>query len=342
MQKAQVAILGASGYAGADLVRLVAQHPYMEVAALTGERRAGEAMGAVFPHLRHLALPTLVRIADVDFAQMDLAFCALPHATTQEIVSAMPRDLKIVDLSADFRLRDAAVYETWYGRPHRALALQQEAVYGLPERYREAIRGARLVAATGCNAATANLPVLPLLSAGVIDPDDIIIDLKAGASGAGRSAKEAMLYGEVADGVHPYGVARHRHLAEFDQEMGAAAGRPVGVTFAPHLCSFSRGVLATVYVRGEPEAIHRAWLDAYRHEPFMVVLPFGEMPATRHVRGSNLCHLGVAADRRPGRAVLVSVLDNLVKGAAGMAMHCANLMLGFDETEGLTAPPIFP
>ncbi|MEM9783818.1 MAG: N-acetyl-gamma-glutamyl-phosphate reductase [Pseudomonadota bacterium] len=342
MQKARIAVLGASGYVGAELVRLIATHPYLEVAALAAERRAGEEMAAVYPHLRHLTLPRLTRIAEIDFGQIDLVFCALPHATTQEVVAALPADMKIVDLSADFRLRDPAVYARWYGREHQATALQAEAVYGLPEWYRDEIRTARLVAATGCNAATGNLAVLPLLKAGVIDPDEIVIDLATGVSGAGRSAKEGMLHSEVSEGFHAYNIANHRHMAEFDQEMSAVAGRPVTCSFTAHLLPQNRGILATIYLKGEAQACHDALTDAYAHEPFMVVLPLGQAPATRHVRGSNYCHLGVVADRRPGRVIVFSALDNLVKGAAGMGIQCANLMLGFDEAEGLLAPPLFP
>ncbi|MEM8819752.1 MAG: N-acetyl-gamma-glutamyl-phosphate reductase [Pseudomonadota bacterium] len=342
MQKARTAILGASGYTGAELVRLIAMHPYLEPTALTANAKAGMRMAQVFPHLRHVALPTLTRIEDVDFSNIDIAFCALPHATTQEVVSALPRDLKIVDLSADFRLRDPAAYEKWYGRPHGALDLQAEAVYGLPEFYREEIRGCRLAAGTGCNAATGNLAVLPLLQAGVIDPEEIVIDLKTGVTGAGRTAKEGLLFGEISEGFHAYNIAAHRHLAEFEQEMSLAAGRPVQPTFTAHLLPQNRGILATIYVKGGPEAVHAALTEGYANEPFISVLPFGEVPATRHVRGSNFVHLGVATDNRPGRAVVVSVLDNLVKGASGMALQCANLMLGFDETEGLMQAPLFP
>ncbi|MEO0429217.1 MAG: N-acetyl-gamma-glutamyl-phosphate reductase [Pseudomonadota bacterium] len=342
MQKARAAVLGGSGYTGAELVRLIAGHPYIEVTALTANAKVGKAMAEVFPHLRHLALPTLTRIEDVDFSNIDIAFCALPHATTQEVVSALPRDLKIVDLSADFRLKDPAAYERWYGRPHAAMELQAEAVYGLPELHRDAIRSARLVAATGCNAASANLPVIPLLKAGVVDPDEIIIDLKAGVSGAGRSVKENLLFAEVSEGVHAYNVAKHRHIAEYEQEMGAAAGQTVRPTLVAHLLPISRGILSTIYLHGEPEAVHAALSEAYAAEPFIVVLPFGETPGTDHVRGSNFMHVGVAADSRPGRAIVISVLDNLVKGASGMGLQCANLMLGFDETEGLMQAPLFP
>jgi N-acetyl-gamma-glutamyl-phosphate reductase len=292
--------------------------------------------------LRHLDLPELTVIAAVDFAAVDLAFCALPHATSQEVIAELPRDLKVVDLSADFRLEDPAVYEHWYGHPHRALDLQAEAVYGLTEFYREEIRAARLVAGTGCNSAAGLYAVLPLLRAGLIDPDDIVIDLATGVSGAGRSAKEGMLHAEVSEGYHAYNVAKHRHLAEFDQEFAKAAGRKVEVTFVPHLLPQNRGILATVYVRGDAAAIHAALAEAYAGEPFIVVLPLGEAPATRHVRGSNFVHLGVVADRRPGRTMVFSALDNLTKGSSGQAVQNANLMLGLPETMGLMAAPLFP
>lgn len=337
-----VAILGASGYTGAELVRLIATHPVMRIGALTADRKAGQAMGEVFPHLRHLDLPQLTTIDAVDFACIDLAFAALPHAMTQEVVAKLPRDLRIVDLSADFRLRDPAVYAHWYGHEHLALDLQAEAVYGLTEFYREEIRAARLVAGTGCNAATGIYGILPLLRAGAIDPDDIIIDLATGVSGAGRAPKEGTLHAEVSEGYHAYNVAKHRHLAEFDQEFSKAAGRPVEVTFVPHLLPQNRGILATIYVRGAGEAIHAALLEAYAGEPFIVVLPYGEAPATRHVRGSNFVHLGVIPDRRPGRVMVFSALDNLTKGSSGQALQNANLMLGLPETMGLMASPLFP
>jgi N-acetyl-gamma-glutamyl-phosphate reductase len=337
-----IAILGASGYTGAELVRLIATHPAMRIVALTADRKAGQAMGEVFPHLRHLDLPTLTTIDAVDFGAVDLAFCALPHATSQEVIAGLPRELKVVDLSADFRLEDPAVYERWYGHPHQALELQAEAVYGLTEFYRERIRAARLVAGTGCNSATGLYGLLPLLMAGLIDPDDIIINLATGVSGAGRSAKEGMLHAEVSEGYHAYNVGRHRHLAEFDQEFAKAAGRKVEVTFVPHLLPQNRGILATMYVRGEPAAIHACLTAAYLDEPFIVVLPIGEAPATRHVRGSNFVHLGVIGDRRPGRTMVFSALDNLTKGSSGQAIQNANLMLGLPETAGLMAAPLFP
>ena len=338
----KVAILGASGYTGAELVRLVETHPRMQIAALTANSRAGATMAEVFPHLRHLDLPRLTTIEEADLSGVDLVFCALPHATTQEVVSALPRGLKVVDLSADFRLRDPAVYAEWYGHEHLALDLQAEAVYGLTEFYRDDIRQARLVAGTGCNAATGLLAVLPLIEAGAVDTADIIIDLATGVSGAGRAAKEGLIHAEVSEGFHAYNVARHRHMAEFDQEFSKMAGREVRCSFTAHLLPQNRGILATIYLKGEAEACHRALSERYADEPFVEVLPLGEAPATRHVRGSNFCHVGVAADRRPGRTIVFSALDNLVKGASGQAVQNANLMLGLDETTGLMAPPLFP
>ncbi len=337
-----VAILGASGYTGAELVRLIATHPGLRITALAADRKAGQALGQVFPHLRHLDLPKLGTIGEIDFRGIDLAFCALPHGTSQEVIASLPRDVKIVDLSADFRLRDPAAYARWYGREHQALDLQAEAVYGLTEFYRADIRRARLVAGTGCNAATGLYAILPLLRAGVIDPDEIIIDLVTGISGAGRAPKEEMLHAETSEGIHAYNIARHRHLGEFDQEFSRAAGRKVEVTFTPHLAPMNRGILVTAYVRGEAERIHAALADAYASEHFPVVLPFGEAPATRHVRGSNYVHLGVVADRRPGRAMVFAALDNLAKGSSGQALQNANLMLGLPETTGLEAAPLFP
>jgi N-acetyl-gamma-glutamyl-phosphate reductase len=339
----KIAILGASGYTGAELVRLLAAHPSFRITALSADRKAGMAMADVFPFLRHLSLPTLQKIDEIDFSAIDLCFCALPHATTQEVVKALPRTLKIVDLSADFRLRDASEYAKWYGQPHTAPELRAEAVYGLTEFYRDDIRAARLVAGTGCNAAAGQFALLPLIADRVIDLDTILIDLKAGVSGAGRSLKENLLHAELSGGTHTYAAGgKHRHLGEFDQEFSRAAGRPVQVQFTPHLLPMNRGVLATVYVLGDPAAVHASLAARYADEPFLQVLPFGALPSTRDIAGSNYCHLGVIGDRIGGRAVVVSVLDNLTKGSSGQAIQNANLMLGVDEAAGLLGAPIFP
>lgn len=338
-----IAILGASGYTGAELVRLIATHPEMNIVALAADRKAGMEMGAVFPHLRHLDLPTLVTIDKIDFGSVDLCFCALPHATSQAVIKNLPKTLKIVDLSADFRLRDPEVYEKWYGGEHAALECQAEAVYGLTEFYRDQITSARLVAGTGCNAATGQYALRPLIAEGLIDLDDIIIDLKTGVSGAGRSLKEGFLHAELSEGAHPYAIGgTHRHLAEFDQEFSAIAGRPVKVQFTPTLLPANRGIIANVYVKGDPQAIFAAFQSAYANEPFIEVLPFGEAPSTRHVRGSNYAHIGVTGDRIEGRAIVFAALDNLTKGSSGQAVQNANLMLGLPETMGLEMAPVFP
>ena len=339
----KMAILGASGYTGAELVRLIATHPMMQIVALSGDRKAGMTVAEVFPFLRHLELPILQKIEDIDFTSVDLVFCALPHATSQAVVASLPRNLKIVDLSADFRLRDPAEYQKWYGQPHTQPALQAEAVYGLTEFYRDEIAKARLVAGTGCNAAAGQFALLPLIAAGVIDLDNILIDLKAGVSGAGRSAKENLLHAELSEGTQTYSAGgKHRHLGEFDQEFSKLASRPVLVQFTPHLLPMNRGILATVYVRGDVQTIHNTLLSRYAEETFIKVLPLGMLPSTRDVRGSNFCHLGVIGDRIAGRTVIVSVIDNLTKGSSGQALQNANLMLGLPETMGLMLAPMFP
>ena len=338
-----VAILGASGYTGAEVVRLIATHPNLKIVGLSGNSKAGMAMADVFPHLRHLDLPKLTTIEDMNLSGVDLVFCALPHATSQEVISKLPKTLKIVDLSADFRLRDPADYAKWYGKGHAATEMQQEAVYGLTEFYREQIKGARLVAGTGCNAATGQYALRPLIEAGVIDLDHIIIDLKAAVSGAGRSLKENLLHAELSEGAHAYSVGgTHRHLGEFDQEFSAIAGRPVHVQFTPHLIPANRGILATTYVHGDPQTIYDTLAAAYADEPFIEVLPMGQHPSIKHIRASNFCHIGVVADRIPNRAIVIATLDNLTKGSSGQALQNANLMLGLPETEGLMLAPVFP
>ncbi|BBF93261.1 N-acetyl-gamma-glutamyl-phosphate reductase [Blastochloris tepida] len=351
VKKARIGILGASGYTGAELVRLGLRHPHFELAVLTADRKAGQAMADVFPQFAPFDLPKLVAIEGLDWRSLalDLVFCALPHGTTQlvlkELLDTAPAT-RVVDLSADFRLDDPAAYETWYGHPHQALSLQSEAVYGLVEIYRKEIKGARLVANPGCYTTTCELPLIPLLKRKAIEPDEIIIDAKSGMTGAGRSAKEAMLFSEVSEGFNAYGIARHRHMAELDQEFSKAAGQDVIATFTPHLVPMNRGILATIYVRLRKDRTARdlrsILAEAYDREPFVHVLPYGDMPQTRHVRGSNMAMIGVAEDRREGAAIIVSVLDNLVKGASGQAIQNANLMLGFPETAGLEQIALFP
>ena len=342
----KIGILGASGYTGAELIRLLARHPEAEITIVTADRHAGKPLSQVFPHLGGLDLPDLIKIEDADWSKAELVFCALPHGTTQEAVAELPRRLKVVDLSADFRFEDPEDYARWYGHPHLALALQKEAVYGLTELKRDAVRKTRLCAVPGCYPTASLLPLVPLVDAAQIDPDDIIIDCKSGVTGAGRSLKEDMLFPEVSEGIHAYGVAHHRHTPEMEQELSAAAGRKVVVNFTPHLMPMNRGILSTIYVRlanGTTADDLRTTLEArYAGEPFVRIVPKGVAPATRHVRGSNHCLIGVFADRMPRRAILLSVLDNLVKGASGQAIQNMNLMAGLAETTGLEQQPLFP
>jgi len=339
----KIAIIGASGYTGAELIRLIAGHPNMEIAALVANSKAGQTMDSVFPHLRHLDLPPLVTLSEVDFSQMDLCFCALPHKTSQEVIRDLPRGVRVVDLSADFRLEDPAVYEKWYGNPHAAIERQAEAVYGLTEFYRDVIKDATLVAGTGCNAATGQYILRPLIAQGVIGLDDIILDMKCAVSGAGRSLKEGLLHAELSEGYNAYSVGGvHRHLGEFDQEFSKLAGRDVRIQFTPHLIPANRGILATAYVSGNAQDVYDTLAQAYATEEFIQVLPIGETPSTHHVRGSNYVHIGVCADRIENRAIVIAVLDNLTKGSSGQALQNANLMLGEEEHTGLRLVPCFP
>lgn len=346
MTQVKVAILGASGYTGAELVRLLAHHPKVAMTVLTADRKAGQSLATVFPHLASLDLPPLVALDAVSFTDVDLVFCALPHGTTQEVIAALPSHVRVVDLSADFRLFNVDSYAQWYGQPHKAVELQKQAVYGLTELARAEVAKARLVANPGCYPTSAQLPLIPLLQAGVIEPEDIIIDAKSGTSGAGRAAKEANLFCEVTEGIHPYGIASHRHLPEIEQGLSGAAGQAVSITFTPHLMPMNRGILSTIYAKtakGAKAADLRAILTKqYANDAFVTVLAEGQVPATRHVKGSNHCLMNVFDDRRSGRVIITSVIDNLVKGASGQAIQNMNVMYGFPETLSLDQLPLFP
>ena len=340
-----IAIYGASGYTGAELIRLLARHDEARIVALSAESNAGRALAEVFPQFAGLDLPTLAKIEDVDLTDVDVLFCALPHGTTQRAISeaiAAKPSIKVIDLSADFRLADPQAYASWYGHEHLAPDLQDEAVYGLTEVHREAIAAARLVGNPGCYTTTSLLPLVPLAGSNAIDTETIVIDAKSGMTGAGRAAKVGMLFSEVAEGFHAYSVGSHRHTAELDQELSRAAGRAVAPTFTPHLVPMNRGIYATIYVEGDAEAVHGVLASRYGDEHFVTVLPFGEVPMSRHVRGTNFVRIGVVADRRSGRAIVLSTLDNLVKGASGQAMQNMNVCCGIPETTGLDQLALFP
>ena len=349
MKRFRIGVLGASGYTGADLIRLAARHPAMEITLVTANSHAGKPMGAVFPHLARLDLPILETIEEADWSSVDAVFCGLPHGTTQEITKKIASDhprVKVIDMSADFRLRDPETYAEWYGHPHQAIALQDEAVYGLTEHYREAIRTARLIACPGCYPTATLLTLLPVVSEGLIDVGDLIIDAKSGVSGAGRGLKQNTLFSEAGEGLSPYSIGSHRHAPEIEQEIGKAAGKAVTVNFTPHLVPMSRGELVTCHVRmqdGVKTADLRDCLETrYRDEPFVRVLPKGVMPQTQTVRGSNFVDIALFEDRIPGRSILVGVLDNLVKGSAGQAVQNFNLAFGIEETTALDQLAMFP
>jgi len=347
--KARIGVLGASGYTGGEAVRLLLRHPRVELKVLTADRHAGKPIAQVFPQFAGIDLPKLVKIEEIDVGALDFVFTGLPHGTTQAVIknllAAAPK-LKVGDISADFRMSDPVIYEKWYGHAHQAIELQKEAVYGLTEIYREQIKKARLVANPGCFTTTSILAIVPLLEGGAIDPDSIVIDSKTGMTGAGRAAKEEMLFSEVSEGLHAYGVGHHRHMSELDQEFSLAAKRPVVASFTPHLAPMNRGIYATHYVKmlgkTTAEQLHKVLADFYKSEQFVKVLDFGAVPQSRHVRGTNFVQIGIVADRVAGKAIVISTLDNLIKGASGQAVQNMNLMLGFPETEGLTQLAMFP
>jgi N-acetyl-gamma-glutamyl-phosphate reductase len=316
---------------------------------VTANTYAGKTMAEVFPHLSFIKLPRLTKVEEADWSKVDAVFCGLPHGTTQEIISEILTEnpaVKVVDMSADFRLRDPEVYKTWYGHEHRAMSLQGEAVYGLTEHYRDEIKGSRLVACPGCYPTAALLAVLPIVASGQVVAEDIVIDAKSGVSGAGRSPKQNTLFTEAGEGLSPYSVAEHRHAPEIEQEVSKVAGRALYVNFTPHLIPMSRGELCSIYVRltGGATAgdLRQTLANAYAGEPFVHVLPEGVLPQTQAVRGSNHVQIAVFADRIPGRAIVISTLDNLVKGSAGQAIQNFNLMFGLTETTGLQQLPLFP
>jgi N-acetyl-gamma-glutamyl-phosphate reductase len=343
MSKIRIAVLGASGYTGADLVRLALTHPGIEIAALSANAKAGLAMTEVWPHFAPYDLPRLTRAEDVDFTQIDAVFGCLPHAASASLLSSLDGP-RIIDLSADFRLKDAATYAEWYGNEHPAPSLLDEAVYGLTEYARDALPDARLVACPGCYPTAVLLAVLPLV--GLIDPARISVNALSGVSGAGRSLKEANLFTEVAEAVHPYAIGAHRHMPEIEQEIGRRANADVRISFTPHLVPMNRGELVTIAVELTDNAtvadLHAALHARYEGEPFVHLLPKGIAPATRMVRGSNHAVVNVFADRIPGRALVIAAIDNLVKGSSGQAIQNMNLMFGLPETTGLEAASLFP
>lgn len=365
----KAAILGASGYTGADLLRLGLNHPGLEFVALTAERSAGKVPGDIWPHLvPQTSLPTLESVKSLDFTSLDLdvLFCCLPHGTTQEVLvdiltktghpllggqsqGSVKKAFKVIDLSADFRIRDIETYTQWYGGPHLSEHLQSQAAYGLTELNRGKIKKSSLIACPGCYPTAALISLIPLLETGLIDPDDIRIDAKSGVTGAGRSLREGNLFSEVSDALHPYGLTGHRHIPEIEQEIALAAQQSADqtrVSFIPHLIPMNRGELETISVKltaaHNVDDLKKAWQSYYKDEAFIHILEGDRAPSTRMVRGSNHCMLNAYEDRRTGFATLVVVLDNLVKGSAGQALQNFNLAFGYPETTGLDQIALFP
>ncbi len=337
----RVAIVGATGYAGAELLRLLLGHPDVEVTHLTSETFSGQSAAGVFPALRGRLNLRLEAFETKAVAQAaDFIFTALPP---QKAMAVIPNFLKagrrVVDLSADYRLKDPAVYAEWYGAKHTSADLLAEAVYGLPEFYREDIRKARLVANPGCYPTGGILALGPLLEARLLDPSSLVVDAKSGVSGAGRRVELPYQFSEVNESLRAYGLPRHRHTPEMEQELGRLAGDPLSLTFTPHLVPMTRGVLTTCYGQGtrslDGKEVRGVLEAAYQEEPFVCLSPEGEYPTTGQVWGSNHVGLAVQVDTRTNRVIVISVLDNLVKGAAGAAIQNMNLMAGFPETRGL-------
>lgn len=344
---AQVAIIGGSGYTGLELMRLLARHPGVELTAVTSREYDGKPVSAVFPALAGIcglsfSWPDPARLAGT----AQLFFVALPHQTAMAVIpTLLAAGAKVVDLSADFRFRDRTVYEQWY-QAHSAPELLAEAVYGLPELHRKAIRSARLVGNPGCYPTSVILGLAPLLAGGLIEPRSIIADCKSGVSGAGRGVSLTTMYCEVNDDFRAYKVAGHRHTPEMEQELSRLAGEPLTITFTPHLVPMSRGILATLYATPK-RALGDAELQAvfegyYQQEPFVRVCPAGALPTTAAVRGSNYCDVAVRVDRRAGRVIVLAAIDNLTRGASGQAVCNMNLMLGLPETQGLDLVPFVP
>lgn len=341
-------IIGASGYTGVELARILCNHPEVEITVATSRQYAGRHLSDIFPNLRG-KVNILCENPPIDklSRKADLFFTAVPHKTAMDLVPVLlAAGKKVIDLSADFRLRDVAVYEQWY-QPHSSSQLLKEAVYGLPELYRQDIAGCRLIANPGCYPTSIILGLAPLLKAGAIQPQSIIADCKSGTSGAGRTAQTGNLFCEVHDGFRPYKVGRaHRHTPEIEQELSLLAEKAVHVTFTPHLLPIARGILSTVYASLTPgftqKNINELYQEQYGDEPFVRLLEEDVFPTTQFVRGSNFCDISFKIDPATNRIIIMSAIDNIVKGASGQAVQNMNIMCGFTETSGLGIVPLFP
>jgi N-acetyl-gamma-glutamyl-phosphate reductase len=345
--KTKVAIIGATGYTGVELLRLLLHHPEVEVTALTSQKYAEIPISQVFPSLlKHLQIKCEEISVEQISKKTDFVFTAVPHKTAMETVPLFYRlGKRVVDLSADFRLKDSAVYERWYQK-HTASELLSESVYGLPELHRDKIRSAKIVGNPGCYPTGALIGSIPLIKKGLISLEGIVVDSKSGVSGAGRDVVLESLFCEVNEGVKAYKIFAHRHTPEIEQELSLLAQKKIVVTFVPHLIPMDRGILTTLYIhltkKMKTEDLLNAFQESYEGEPFVRIYPKGELPNTKDVRGSNFCDIGVVVSETGDRAVIVTAIDNLVKGASGEAIQNMNIMLGYPETMGLEVVPLFP
>ncbi|TSA52875.1 MAG: N-acetyl-gamma-glutamyl-phosphate reductase [Nitrosomonadaceae bacterium] len=340
----KVGIVGGTGYTGVELLRILSQHPEVQIQAITSRQEAGVAVADLFPSLRGRVALKFCDPAEAALENCAVVFFATPNGIAmQQVRSLLDAGVRVIDLAADFRIKDVAVWEKWYGMPHACPELVAEAVYGLPEIHRDRIRKARLVANPGCYPTAVQLGFLPLIEAGIVDVDHLVADVKSGVSGAGRKAEVHTLFAEASDNFKAYGVPGHRHLPEIRQGLSNMAAKPVGLTFVPHLTPMIRGIHATLYARLTTNTDLQALFEQrYANEPFVDVLPAGSHPETRSVRGSNLCRIAVHRPQGGDTVVVLSVTDNLVKGAAGQAVQNMNLMFGLPETLAIDHAPLLP
>lgn len=340
----KVGIVGGTGYTGVELLRLLAQHPQVELCAITSRGEAGLSVTTMFPSLRGRVSLSFVAPQTANLEACDIVFFATPNGVAMEQARALlDAGVRLIDLAADFRIKDPVEWEKWYGMKHASTELIAEAVYGLPEVHREQIKSARLVANPGCYPTAVQLGFLPLIESGLVDTDHLIADAKSGVSGAGRKAEVHTLFSEASDNFKAYGVSGHRHLPEIRQGLAIAAGKEIGLTFVPHLTPMIRGIHATLYARVSQEADFQAlYEERYDNEPFVDVMPFASHPETRSVRAGNLCRIAIHRPQAGNTLVVLSVIDNLVKGAAGQAVQNMNIMFGLDECAGLTQIPVLP
>jgi N-acetyl-gamma-glutamyl-phosphate reductase len=344
----KVAICGGSGYTGGELLRILSQHSGVEITSITSERSAGRKLTGLFPHLHKYGDLTFEQLNKEELLnKADVFFLALPHGASQEAVNFFFRNgKKVIDLSADYRLRDPEIYKEWYGLSHEFVSALKKAVYGLPEIYRSRIKKAALIANPGCYPTSAILGLLPAIKAKIVDTASIVIDSKSGTSGAGRKADVAVSFCEVNEGFKAYGIGTHRHTPEIEQELSCLAGREITVNFTPHLLPVDRGILSTIYAKMTKKTDTASVLKIYRKrydgEPFVKVHDEGVLPNIKNVRGTNICEIGVKVNPRTNTLIVVSAIDNLVKGASGQAVQNMNIMLGLPEQEGLDRTALFP